>query len=82
LYKKCFYVSPGQNDESPRRIILKKKLGALKHPPPRPPMDCQASILTLFWFHYILKMLVFKICDVKVDPWTSIHSRMIFKILS
>ncbi|PUZ44439.1 hypothetical protein GQ55_8G097700 [Panicum hallii var. hallii] len=51
LYKKCFYVSPGPNDKSPRRMILKKETKGLKRPPPRPPMDCQnyVNYLSYFW---------------------------------
>jgi hypothetical protein len=56
LYKKCFYVSPGPNDKSPRRMILKKETKGLKRPPPRPPMDCQVSILNIH-LHCYMKLI-------------------------
>ncbi|TVU25626.1 hypothetical protein EJB05_28129, partial [Eragrostis curvula] len=51
LYKKCIYASPGQNNELAKRIVLTEEIGGLKHPPPRPPMDCQnyGNYLSYFW---------------------------------
>lgn len=46
LNKKCIYTYPGQNNESTKRMILMEEPGKLKHPPPRPPIDCQVSQIT------------------------------------
>lgn len=43
LYNECIYLSPGPNDGTTDRKILKEENGVLKRPPPRPPMDCVVS---------------------------------------
>lgn len=40
LNKKCVYVSPRPKDGTANRKSLKEETEALRHIPPRPPMDC------------------------------------------
>ncbi|TVU25625.1 hypothetical protein EJB05_28128, partial [Eragrostis curvula] len=51
LYKTCIFSSPREDKEFAKRMILKEEIGGLKHPPPRPPMDCQfyGNYLSYFW---------------------------------
>jgi serine carboxypeptidase-like clade 1 len=44
LYKNCPYIiSPRPKDETANRKALKEETEALRHIPPRPPMDCLVS---------------------------------------
>ncbi|KAF8650794.1 hypothetical protein HU200_063698 [Digitaria exilis] len=51
LNKKCVYVSPRPKDGTANRKSLKEETEALRHIPPRPPMDCYTykSYLSYFW---------------------------------
>ncbi|RLM69015.1 serine carboxypeptidase-like 11 [Panicum miliaceum] len=75
LYKKCFYVSPGPNDESPARMILKKKTKGLKRPPPRPSMDCQnyVTYLSYFWANSMATRDALGIEKGSKDEWVRCH---------
>ncbi|CAN6311537.1 unnamed protein product [Urochloa humidicola] len=76
LYRKCFYVSPGPNDdESPRRIILKKEIEELKRPPPRPPMDCQdyVNYLSYFWANSMATRDALGIKKGSKNEWVRCH---------
>ncbi|XP_047044288.1 serine carboxypeptidase-like 11 [Lolium rigidum] len=51
LYKKCTNVSIGHIDLTTERKILLEETRVAKHPPLRPPMDCQgyAKYLSYYW---------------------------------
>ncbi|KAF6998695.1 hypothetical protein CFC21_014789 [Triticum aestivum] len=49
LDKKCNYLSPTPNDETTQGRILQQETGALKHPPPRFPVDCHSYITYLIY---------------------------------
>uniref|UniRef100_A0ACD5X5E0 Uncharacterized protein n=1 Tax=Avena sativa TaxID=4498 RepID=A0ACD5X5E0_AVESA len=75
LYKKCAYVSPRPNDQTSERKMLKEETGALKRPPPRPPMDCHnfGNYLSYFWANNNVTRETLGIKKGSKDEWVRCH---------
>ncbi|KAL6868130.1 hypothetical protein ACP4OV_014975 [Aristida adscensionis] len=75
LYKKCIYVSPEPKDGSAKRVILKEESGGLKHPPPRPAMDCQSygNYLSYFWANSKATKVALGVKEGSKDEWVRCH---------
>ncbi|XP_014757513.1 serine carboxypeptidase-like 3 isoform X2 [Brachypodium distachyon] len=75
LYKKCISVSARPNDGSTGRKILKEETGLLKHPPPRPPMECLSYVnyLSYFWANNNITRKILGIKKGTVDEWVRCH---------
>ncbi|KQJ91815.1 serine carboxypeptidase-like 3 isoform X2 [Brachypodium distachyon] len=76
LYKKCVYASDRPNDGTTERKILKEETGLMKHPPPRPPMDCQSYVnyLSYFWANNNITRKMLGIKKGTMDEWVRCHN--------
>ncbi|KAL6854402.1 hypothetical protein ACP4OV_019305 [Aristida adscensionis] len=76
LYDTCIYVSPGMNDRTAKRKILKEGIiEALKRAPPRPPMDCVTykNYLSYFWANNNVTRDVLGIKKGSREEWVRCH---------
>ncbi|KAL6854403.1 hypothetical protein ACP4OV_019306 [Aristida adscensionis] len=75
LYNKCAYISPGIHDGIANRNIMKDEILALKHAPPRPPIDCVTykNYLLYFWANNNMTRDVLGIKKGTRDEWVRCH---------
>uniref|UniRef100_I1QZQ0 Uncharacterized protein n=1 Tax=Oryza glaberrima TaxID=4538 RepID=I1QZQ0_ORYGL len=76
LYRKCIYLSPRPNLESIHRKILKEEFRVLKHPPPRPSIQCitYANYLSYFWANNNNTQETLGIKKGSVNEWVRCHN--------
>jgi len=75
LYKKCVSASPRPNGQTTERKILKEETGVLRHPPPRPPIDCETygNYLSYFWANNNITRKTLGIKKGSKDEWVRCH---------
>ncbi|KAM0914367.1 hypothetical protein ACQ4PT_011561 [Festuca glaucescens] len=72
LYKKCHDESSGPIHMTTERNILKEETGVLRHPPPRPSLDCQSygKYLSYYWSNNNITRESLGIKKGSKDEWT------------
>ncbi|VAH40818.1 unnamed protein product [Triticum turgidum subsp. durum] len=77
LYKKCNYLSPTPNDKTTHGRILQQETGALKHPPPRPQVDCHGYItyLAYVWANNNITRENLGIKEGSMGEWVRCHEK-------
>ncbi|KAM3372946.1 hypothetical protein ACQJBY_019725 [Aegilops geniculata] len=77
LYKKCNYLSPTPNDETTQGRILQQETRALKHPPPRPQVDCHGYItyLAYVWANNNITRENLGIKEGSMGEWVRCHEK-------